>query len=263
VYFFGGSTIWGYGAWDHETIPALFSAISGMPTYNKGQQGHVSGQNVARLITLLAHEEKMNVVVFYDGFNDVLTGCRAELEPNEHSRVQVFRKKIEAKSGMSAWEIVEIIFLSGTRNLATQIHDKLVASASPMREGRFRICDKKPERARKVATTLVNNWEMAHDLAVARGIKFVAILQPTAHIGGGKIDHIQEHMLSQKEIGKQFQVVYPMIVKMIRERGHDWIFDYTDAFSRDEYIYIGAVHTSVNGNRIIAERLYKDLVQIQ
>ena len=64
---------------------------------------------------------------------------------------------------------------------------------------------------------------------------------------------------AQKEIAKQLKVVYPIIQEILQERKHNWIFDYTDAFSLDEYIYIGSVHTSPNGNRIIAERLFEDI----
>jgi len=90
--------MWGGGAPDNGTIPALFSSISGMPSYNKGEQGFNSRQGIARLVNLLAQGEKMDIVIFYDGVNDVGTSCRAELEVNEHSKTEIMRKRIQEGS---------------------------------------------------------------------------------------------------------------------------------------------------------------------
>ena len=118
------------------------------------------------------------------------------------------------------------------------------------------MCDKSKDRAQKVTKTLVNNWEIAHDIAQARGIKFFAILQPVAFIGKPKLDHLK----LSKTFGLQYKTVYPLLKKVIRERGHNWILDYTDRFSRDEYIYVDWAHVSKNGNKIIANRIYTDIM---
>ncbi len=260
VYFFGGSTMFGTGAPDNETIPAIFNSISGIPSLNKGKSGHISRQGVASFISLLAQEKRMDAVVFYDGFNDVVIGCRTELKPNEHSRTQSIRKKLAHRPNPRA-EYLDSVFLSGTRSLVTKVYSKLFSSNKSHDIDRALICDESEKRAQGVATALVNNWEILHDIASTRKIKFFAILQPTAHLGNPNVDHIQGYLSSdhQRELGKQLKAVYPIIKRLIRKRGHNWIFDYTEAFSRNEYIYTGAVHVSGNGNRIIAEQLYKDI----
>ncbi len=202
------------------------------------------------------------MAIFYDGFNDVATGCRWELEPNEHSRAQKFNKYVKKKAHYNGGYLyLRAVFWSGTKSLVGRIRGRIFPYKAVDETDKSLICDTSKERARKVATTLVNNWEIAHDIAKARNIKFFAILHPTAHIGEPKLDHLQEYLSTdrQKELAKQFKVVYPIIKDIIRERNHDWILDYTDSFSRNEYIYIGAVHVSANGNRIIAEKLYEDI----
>ncbi len=262
VYFFGGSTTWGMGAWDNETIPALFGSIANLPSYNMGQSGWVSRQNLARFINVLSQGTKIDIAIFYDGHNDVTVGCRVELNPQDHSNVTVFERKINKKSEIDIWESLEFLTLSQTKKLADKIRGKLLPSTVQVNLDKSLICDNSQKRARKVATTLVSNWEMAHDIAIARNIKFYAVLQPTGYFGIPKVDHLQQYYSSQhqKEIAKQIRAVYPLLKELVRERKHDWIFDYTDAFSRDEYIFIGAVHVSPNGNQIIAERLYRDIV---
>ncbi len=254
VYFFGGSTIWGTGAWDNDTIPALFSSISGMPSYNKGETGYTSRQSLAKFINLLAQGEQIDVAIFYDGVNDSSTHCRTELNVNEHSRTQSIRKRLKRSKKEFVLKYVDYIFLQNTRKLAAEISHKLFGTQTKERRGY--VCDKSKDRAQKVTKTLVNNWEIAHDIAQARGIKFFAILQPVAFIGKPKLDHLK----LSKTFGLQYKTVYPLLKKVIRERGHNWILDYTDRFSRDEYIYVDWAHVSKNGNKIIANRIYTDIM---
>ncbi len=86
VYFFGGSTMWGLGASDNSTIPALFNSISGMPSYNKGERGFNSRQSLARLVNILARGEEIDIAIFYDGVNDVNYSCRADIGVGEHGK---------------------------------------------------------------------------------------------------------------------------------------------------------------------------------
>jgi lysophospholipase L1-like esterase len=78
VFMFGGSTMWGMGAPDAGTIPAYVQrALAGardepVCVVNFGVPGYVSTQGVIRLITELQQGNVPDVVIFYDGVNDVL-----------------------------------------------------------------------------------------------------------------------------------------------------------------------------------------------
>lgn len=268
IYFFGGSTMWGWGVWDDETIPALFNSLTGIPTYNKGEEGFVSRQGLERFINLLAQGTQIDTAIFYDFVNDVSVGCRVELKPGNYARGQAVGEKVKPPSRVinNVWQFLDYIFLSGIKELIDRIHYKISAARIETNEENMDetlICDNSEERAKQVAMTLVNNWEIARDLASARKIKFYAILHPSAHIGSPKVDHLKEYLNSpfQKELAKQQKAVYPLIQAIMKERQHTWILDYSEAFSRDEYIFIGAVHTTANGNQIIAERLFKDIMK--
>lgn len=274
VYFFGGSSMWGEGVPDQDTIPAIFTSISRIVSYNKGMTGYTSRQSLERFINLISQKEKISVAIFYDGVNDVHTHCISYLDVNKDSQTDFIRyqlEKIEAQQPLEEFlEYLNYVFLFGTEKLAAKINSKLLNNqidvfkeknlSKQLSIGKTYICDNSKERAQRVAETLVNNWEIAHDLAEARGIKFLAILQPVAFIGKPKLEHLQKTFNNKKiqEIGLQYKTVYPLIKKIIRERGHEWIVDYTDIFSRDEYIYIDYAHVSRNGNLIVAKELYKD-----
>jgi lysophospholipase L1-like esterase len=76
VFTFGGSTMWGAGVGDDATIASHLSqelAKQGLPcsVRNFGVEAFVSTQELILLMRLLARGERPDVVVFYDGINEV------------------------------------------------------------------------------------------------------------------------------------------------------------------------------------------------
>lgn len=257
AYLFGGSTIWGLGTANEDTIPALFNSISGMPTFNKGEQAFTNRQSLARLLETLKIETRIDVIIFYDGVNEIYNLCRTEINVNDHAWTAGIKSKLEENSNTSYFlEYLDFMFILGTKTLVTKIKRKVFQQAA---QDESRNCDNNKEKARQVAESMVKNWEIARELAESRGILFRAILQPVAFIGTPNLDHLQDLASSQNELAKQYKTVYPIMQEIIQKRGHDWILDYTNMFSRDEYIYIDFCHVSKNGNLIIAQQLYSDI----
>ncbi|MGB3509229.1 MAG: hypothetical protein WBA93_08305 [Microcoleaceae cyanobacterium] len=164
------------------------------------------------------------------------------------------------------------VFLAGTTELAGKISNKLFdkktssnsKKGEPLRKlsvDKSYLCDNSPERAEKVAETLVKNWEIAHTIAEANGIKFVAIWQPVAFIGNPRLDHLDSlwNPKWEEELRLQHKSVYPFLKQIIQARGHKWILDYTEIYSGNEYIYWDYCHVSQNGHLLVAKQLYADL----
>ena len=94
VFFFGGSTMWGIGSRDAFTIPSLVATLledQGTPAnvHNYGEIGYVSTQEVLRLLLELRTGNIPDVVVFYDGINDVTSALHsgvAGIPQNEYRR---------------------------------------------------------------------------------------------------------------------------------------------------------------------------------
>lgn len=86
VFVFGGSTLWGVGVPDGSTIPSLLNAALGRDyqVFNFGEHGHVSGQELNRLLGELVRGNVPDVVIFYDGINDAYVGMYAPAEPGAH-----------------------------------------------------------------------------------------------------------------------------------------------------------------------------------
>jgi len=107
IFFFGGSTTWGTGARDDFTIPSLVGkrlSANGAPAHitNFGELGYVTTQEVIRLIRELQKGNIPDLVVFYDGVNDMFAAYQqghAGIPQNESNRVKDWRLSLRLTSG--------------------------------------------------------------------------------------------------------------------------------------------------------------------
>lgn len=102
VYFFGGSTMWGYGAPDSNTIPAYVqSNLPAICAVNWGELGYNSTQNLVLLQRLLAKGDVPDIVVFYDGNNDIATANRYG-EAGTHMFLEAFLPYVRSRPQINA-----------------------------------------------------------------------------------------------------------------------------------------------------------------
>jgi hypothetical protein len=92
---FGGSTMWGSGVSDDGTIPShlakdlLTRGWKNFEITNFGQPGYVSTQSLLALFLELRNGNRPDLVVFYDGFNDLFSSFQngeAGIPQNEDNR---------------------------------------------------------------------------------------------------------------------------------------------------------------------------------
>ena len=81
IFMFGGSTVWGEGVADHSTIPSLLSKKLAdhnihVETINYGESDYVSTQEVITLLLELQRGHLPDIVIFYDGANDVYSALK-------------------------------------------------------------------------------------------------------------------------------------------------------------------------------------------
>ncbi len=268
VYLFGGSTMWGTGVLDDQTIPAYFQALSQRPSTNKGETAFVSRQSLNQFANLLATEPDIDTVVFYEGVNDVQYHCRADIGLVEHARLTRFETAIATdgetntdRARLQRADFVgylDTVFLRGIRRVAMNIGDSLAPDREVARIDKSLLCDNDPALAEQVAQNLLLNWEMAYQIAEARGIDFVAVLQPVTYLDDSPVDHLE----LDEELGRQFTAVYPILQQLIEDGDYPWILDYTNVFDSEEYVYIDFCHLSANGNRRVADQLHQDLASV-
>lgn len=244
VRFFGGSTMWGSGVADDETIPASFNHLH--PDYrvhNHGESGYTSRQSLDALINLVNQGAPMDLVVFYDGNNDVGTFCWPWVGINSHTQAAKIQRLVRPRSYVLS-DLTGSIEEIGRGKLFS----RLFAPEDPFNT----LCHGDPAYARRVAETMVNDWKIARAIAAVGGADFLAVLQPVASIGSPRTDHLSEE---ERSPNTAQNVVYPIIRELMARENADWLLDFSRVFDGDEYIFIDECHVTENGNRRVAERL--------
>lgn len=245
VRLMGGSTMWGKGVDDAHSIPALLQANEPqIRVYNHGESAFVSRQGLERLINVVNEGAPIDVAVTYDGCNDFYTLCREDTSPNGHSHEGDVARRLRPPSfaaDVLFGAVREVIFYAWGRSLK--------AMGPPSR------CQADSQGAERVARTMISNWKNAKAIADSRGIEFHAILQPVAVIGSPNLTHLSYLADAEHSRSKDYRATYPFVQRWIREEGGDWAHDFTDAFDREELIYIDGCHVNALGNDIIARRI--------
>lgn len=242
VWLFGGSTMWGTGVDDANTIPSLLARTHGYKTVNYGESGYVSRQGLNTLMEQLGKEPTPDIVIFYDGSNDVFHKCRAYADGFGTSREEQIRARMELEPKTLAWQIETLRQFAQKRSIGGEKTDY------------SHNCHKDKEKANIVAKTLVNNWTFAKRISESHGAKFIAILQPISYLSETRLDHLD----LPEVVGEQYKIVYPLI-RHYAKAANLPVLDYVNKFDVDNYLYIDISHVSENGNSVIADSISLEL----
>jgi hypothetical protein len=133
----GGSSLWGFGARDDQTIPSLlarqlFERGWDVHIRNLAEIGYVSTQEVVALVRELQAGFRPDLVLFYDGVNDTTATClqsQAGLTTNEDNRAKEFNL-LQSPSRLAAALIANLVGNSASYRLAQAVRRRLDRSAS-------------------------------------------------------------------------------------------------------------------------------------
>jgi lysophospholipase L1-like esterase len=251
IAFFGGSTTWGTGADDGRTIPSEFIKLNPEYVgYNFGETGYVAHQSLNVFLKQYFEGFRPDVVVFYDGVNDVWNKCRTEMTPYSHSREVKIRTALR-ESGSGGGESFWLTVLP-IRNFVEKV--VRVAGNQDRSEASYYDCHKDPKKAEQVARVLLSDWLIVKNLVESYGGTFVPVLQPVIYFS----DTRTEHLKLSESLEWQYETLYPLIIELMDREFPELavnFMDLRDALDRDEYFYIDWCHLSPNGNRLVAERI--------
>jgi hypothetical protein len=225
IWFFGGSTMWGTGSTDVQTIPSIFAKTTGEKVLNLGESGYLSFQEFTDLSVLLAQGFTPKKVVFYDGVNESYYCNTNNNQFPSHSRVEKWTqstseypklkqkyKKLKNQFKTNKYEdsikanirhIYEYVVLPYQATYQLYFSGKIIGRINnqktntfnigrPMEEyikkGKYKNCDINREKAKEAAEITVNTWLLAHDLLKSRNIEFYVFLQPTSQISRSRLN---------------------------------------------------------------------------
>jgi len=134
----GGSSLWGFGARDDETIPSLLARNLDQRGWrvelkNLSEIGYVSTQELIALFRELQAGYRPDVVIFYDGVNDTTSALlegEAGLTTNEVNRRQEFNL-LQSPARLTATLISKLVTDSGSYRFAQAVRRRSSGNTNP------------------------------------------------------------------------------------------------------------------------------------
>tara|TARA_B100000963_G_C22555998_1_gene639039 strand:- start:175 stop:1332 length:1158 start_codon:yes stop_codon:yes gene_type:complete len=257
AYIFGGSVAWGYGVKDDLTFASLFAEKYKIKTFNYAQIGWNSSQNLIELTRLISRDEKLDIVIFFEGYNDAVSLCNKNQNENYFSSglEELYNDKIYDRMRPDSFEN----FFSVFRKLVNVIKYKFIKDYHDKKANENLIkntydCHTNLKKTEKAVDHLINNWLQAKTLVENNGGKFFVILQPVSFFDNTKTDHVLEFSKIQNKdpsFSKSIVSFYNLVGKKLNDKY--FFLDLKDVFNNKfEYIYVDlSTHLFPEGYREI------------
>ena len=229
VFLYGGSTMWGEPQREDRTIAAELSRrlqpLAGpgarIEVRNVAETGYVFTQELIQLMLDLRAGARPDVVVFYDGINDVAATVQrgAPGEPqNEHNRIGEFRLgRALTRTGYDSALTKDLRALSVIGGLAAQ-RIALVQWAQSRKPRPPRTFVAADSAARGIARTYAENVMLVEMLAARYGFTPFYVWQPNVHATEKRLDPHEEDLRRQIDkdpFHNRIQAVHRLVPAML------------------------------------------------
>jgi len=191
IHVFGSSLVWGLGVPDSSTIPSQMAAILGetlerpVSIVNHGVVGWVSTQEVIHLMLLLRDGLRPDIVIFIDGFNDVVSAYQSGV-PGAHYKLFIIGARVEGRTGQSPAPSVigQLIRGTNTADLAQALgYEPPVRTEIVEREESVSATAQAGILASRTAALYARNLDLVVRLSEAYGFRCYFLLQPAIWAG--------------------------------------------------------------------------------
>jgi lysophospholipase L1-like esterase len=263
VFTFGGSPMWGTGSPEWYTIPAFLR--SGLEKRrhgpicitNFGESGYVSTQSVIELILQLQSGNVPNVVLFFDGTNDIYTAYQSGIS-GVHENLQQIAAKFQRTENVSLG--VHVGALLESLSLYQLIGNQVARLGGPRPAPRvvtYESMGIDPNvMARSIVRTYLNNLESVTALAARYRFDYHFFWPP--YIGAGK-KRLTAGERALKDsvdptLDRLSRAVYAVMDAMVGKERR--LYSLTDVFDdQEQLLWLDDTHVTPIGNEIIAERM--------
>lgn len=238
VWFFGGSTTFGEGIADRETIPSQLEAVTGHPVVNLGVRNYSSTEENLLLNHYLRIGYRPRVAIFLDGINET---C----EPNlYHEEMDILVGLAQEGNTLEVGRAVVHAFGRVNRKvrrwLGYTAADPDAASLECERDGKIN------------ALRTIHARRLGERAALCRlyDIACRTVVQPFAAIHGPK-DGFDPAFRGARAL--ELEALFEHLEPNWRDAGATFITDALDGY--DRHPFIDEVHYSADASRLIAETL--------
>lgn len=229
VFMFGGSTMWGDAQRGDHTIAAeaarrlnqMAGSRARVEVTNFGEVGYVFTQEIVDLMLQLREGHRPNVVVFYDGLNDVASTVQygvPGLPQNEAKRSAEFDMgRALDRTGFARgfgkdMRALGLLFGQSMRQL--EVSD-WVLSHKPAQTAAYVAAD---SAARATVRTYESNVELVEALAARYGFTPVYVWQPSLHASEKKLNAFEQRLrrrIEQDPYHSRIQQVHRVLPRML------------------------------------------------
>lgn len=243
IFAFGGSTMWGTGSRDQGTIPSYLSQLLCEKGYNVevtnfGESGYTNTQEMIRLQLELRKGNIPDIVIFYDGVNDVYSSFQnriAGFPQNIENRKKEFNSKDKFNiNGLfpNFYKILGIV----KRKLSKK-----------------RVSDKNLNV--ETAKVYINNIKIIRSLEDDFKFKSFFYWQPSIYTK----KNLSEDEKTKINYDETLYLDYNMVSDLVNNMSND-VISLTSIFDSEERtIFIDWSHISEDGNLIIAQKMADDI----
>lgn len=255
IYIFGGSTIWGYGVPDWNTIPTGMQIAlidEGVCVVNFGELGYTSTQNLIRLSQLIARGDIPDMVIFYDGANDVTSANRNSIAGG-HFYYETIHRVVNTDAFTPKSPTFGEALVSFLSQTATY---RLIVGDLPKIQPNWALPPLDDAFVNATVQTYLDNIIMAKALSDAHGIQFVAFIQPILFMSKRPVNEEEQQFLWEMPGGLSdlFWRVYPQWEQAANDR--DYLFYLGRALdNQTERVWIDFNHLNPIGNLAMANEI--------
>lgn len=266
IFMLGGSALWGTGARDEHTIPSEVSKMLHQSGYvykvnNYGESGYAFFQEIVNLATLLQKGERPNLVIFYDGLNDVYNTYQAgslstiqnvnTAQSSSNTPLGHFRKSIATSLNEYSRIYVLSKEVAGAIRTKSDPRQKFQEAASGYSHSEL---DKLAETS---AEHYINSVNLLDALSKNYGFKYLLFWQPTAY---NKSLTELEKSSDPRTQDENLKYLYLATTNQIKKRNPNYFIDLSDALNNAETNYFfDFVHVSEQANDLIAKEMYNNI----
>jgi lysophospholipase L1-like esterase len=262
IFVFGGSAMWGWGAPDWGTIPAylqdeLQSAYEkSICIVNYAENAHVSTQGLIQLQLLLQAGEEPDLVIFYDGVNEVLAASQTG-EPILHQNYsQIASLFNNPQPPLAKW-----LQSLRTFRLPYLVVQQLSSPAFASDEATLTIDSE--QLGQTVADAYLNNYKTVEGLAAVYDFDYYFFWQPHIVVGGKALSPAEQNIVTglnwvlnmDQTLKELFTATYERIRNQAKDA--DNLHYLAHAFDGEEaQIWIDTWgHVTPEGNRLVAQMM--------
>jgi len=246
IFAFGGSTMFGYGVKDGDTIAAYIEkAIPGSRVYNFGRAFYYSSQEMQLFLSLVKEGKIPDIAVFLDGLNDTRVLADGVDEPYLSSTLRnIF------KTGFYLGKNVMPVL--------TALYD--IREARAEQKGAFGLDDAGiKKRAAAVLAIYRSNEAIIRQIAAYYHVKTYFFWQPVPHYSYD----LSNHQFKKKEHypGDSVYRLYNEVYRSAATGPMDGTVFLGNIFKDKKDVYIDRHHYNPSGCRMIAEEIVRVVKQ--